>query len=218
MHRVMHAGATFAPKKVQMCKQEVVIVGQKCTPEGRCPEDAKVQKILDWPPLKTVKDIQGFLGLCRTVRIWIKNYSALARLLTELICKEEEFIWDEHRQEAFEMLKQVITSAPALRAINYESENPVILSVDSSLIAVGFFLAQQDDDGKRRPAQYGSLPMNEHEARYSQPKLELYGLFRALRHYRLYLIGVKNFHVEVDAKYIKGMLNEPDLQPNATIN
>lgn len=61
-------------------------------------------------------------------------------------------------------------------------------------------------------------PMNERESKYSQPKLELYGLFRALRHYRLYLIGVKTLHVEVDAKYIKGMLNEPDLQPNATIN
>lgn len=60
--------------------------------------------------------------------------------------------------------------------------------------------------------------MNEREARYSQPKLELYGLFRALRAYRLYLIGARNLRVEVDAKYIKGMLNEPDLQPNATIN
>ena len=29
---------------------------------------------------------------------------------------------------------------------------------------------------------------------------------------------VRNLVVEVDAKYIKGMLNEPDLQPNATIN
>ncbi|KAI0336913.1 hypothetical protein BDW22DRAFT_1340865, partial [Trametopsis cervina] len=60
--------------------------------------------------------------------------------------------------------------------------------------------------------------MNEREARYSQPKLELYGLYRALRAYRLYLIGVQKLQVEVDAKYIKGMLNEPDLQPNATIN
>ncbi|KIJ60709.1 hypothetical protein HYDPIDRAFT_48644, partial [Hydnomerulius pinastri MD-312] len=53
---------------------------------------------------------------------------------------------------------------------------------------------------------------------YSQPKLELYGLYRALRHYRLFIIGVKNLYVEVDALYIKGMLNEPDLQPNAAIN
>ncbi|KAA1473772.1 hypothetical protein DENSPDRAFT_758564, partial [Dentipellis sp. KUC8613] len=56
------------------------------------------------------------------------------------------------------------------------------------------------------------------EARYSQPKLELFGLFRALRHFSLYIIGVRNFYVEVDAKYIKGMLNAPDIQPNAAVN
>ena len=39
-----------------------------------------------------------------------------------------------------------------------------------------------------------------------------------MRHFRLYIIGAKNLIVEVDAKYIKGMLNEPDLQPNAAIN
>ncbi len=92
------------------------------------------------------------------------------------------------------------------------------MSVDSSYIAIGFILSQEDEEGRRRPARYGSLPINERESRYSQPKLELYGLFRALRHYRLYLIGVKALNVEVDAKYIRGMLNEPDLQPNATIN
>ncbi len=218
MHRIGHAGATFAPKKVQACRTEVVIVGQKCTPEGRCPEDAKIEKILKWPLLRTVKDVRGFLGLCGTVRIWIEGYSARARPLTELIRKETEFMWDNRRQEAFDDLKHAVTSAPALRAIDYVSDHPVIMSVDSSIIAIGFILSQEDEEGRRRPARYGSLPINERESRYSQPKLELYGLFRALRHYRLYLIGVKSLNVEVDAKYIKGMLNEPDLQPNATIN
>ena len=60
--------------------------------------------------------------------------------------------------------------------------------------------------------------LNERESKYSQPKLELYGLFRSLRAARLWIIGVKNLIVEVDAKYIKGMLNNPDIQPNATIN
>lgn len=218
MHRVDHAGATFAPKKVQVCRPEVVIVGQKCTPDGRAPDETKIEKIMKWPPLRTVKDVRGFLGLCGTVRIWIRNYSALARPLTELIRKDTEFIWDDRRAEAFGALKHAVSSAPALRAIDYESESPVILSVDSSQIATGFILSQIDEKGKRRPARYGSIPMSERESNYSQPKLELYGLFRALRHYRLYLIGVKTLHVEVDAKYIKGMLNEPDLQPNATIN
>ncbi|KAL5523329.1 hypothetical protein ACEPAF_1596 [Sanghuangporus sanghuang] len=35
---------------------------------------------------------------------------------------------------------------------------------------------------------------------------------------RLYLIGVRKLVVEMDAAYIKGMINNPDLQPNATIN
>src|ERR1700721_4830190 len=159
----------------------------------------------------------GFVGLCGTVRIWIQNFSLLVRPLTELVHKGAEFIWDERRQQAFEMLKELVSSAPALHPIDYKSDNPVILSVDSSLIAVGFILSQIDDNGKRCPARYGSLPMSERESRYSQPKLELFGLYRALKEWRIHLIGVKNLHIEADAKYIKGMLNEPDLQPNAAI-
>lgn len=218
MHRIKESGATFSAKKIQMCKPEVVIIGQKCTPEGRLPEDDKVAKILNWPPLKTPKDARGFLGLCGGVRIWIKDYSLLARPLTELWRKDVEFEWTPRRQEAFNTLKNLISSAPALRPIDYDSDLPVMLSVDSSYIAVGFILSQMDEAGKRRPARYGSIPMNEREARYSQPKLELYGLFRALRAYRMHLIGVKNLVVEVDAKYIKGMLSEPDMQPNAAMN
>src|SRR5881394_442198 len=45
-----------------------------------------------------------------------------------------------------------------------------------------------------------------------------YGLFRALRAYKIYLVGAPNLQVKVDAKYIKGMLNNPDIQLNAAIN
>ena len=218
MHRIKEAGGTFAGAKAQICLPEVVIVGQKCTPNGRLPDEDRVKKILDWPQPKNVTAVRGFTGLCGTVRIWIPNYSQLVRPLTALTRKESEFHWGPAQQEAFDILKVLVTSAPALRPIDYSSDNPVILSVDSSQIAVGFILSQLDREGRRRPARYGSLPMNEREARYSQPKLELYGLYRALRHWRIFLIGAKTLYVEVDAKYIKGMLNEPDLQPNAAIN
>ena len=35
---------------------------------------------------------------------------------------------------------------------------------------------------------------------------------------RLYLLGVCNLVIEVDAQYIKGMLLNPDIQPSASIN
>ena len=218
MHRIGHAGGTFSPSKIQLARREAIILGHKCTPEGRVPDPLTIDKVKNWPTLKTPKNVREFLGLCGTARIWIKNYSTRARPLTELIRHNVEFKWDERRQAAFEDLKDAITSPPVLQPIDYRSDRPIVLSVDTSQTAVGFILSQRDEQGKKHPARYGSIPMNEREARYSQPKLELYGLFRALRAFRLYLVGAKKLEIEVDAKYIKGMLKEPDLQPNASIN
>ncbi|KAI0037666.1 hypothetical protein FA95DRAFT_1459930, partial [Auriscalpium vulgare] len=60
--------------------------------------------------------------------------------------------------------------------------------------------------------------LNNRERRFSQPKLEIYGLFRALCMLRVYLIGLRNLIVEVDATSIGGMLKHPDLVPTASIN
>ena len=34
----------------------------------------------------------------------------------------------------------------------------------------------------------------------------------------MHLVGLPTFRVEVDAKYIRGMLNNPDIQPNNAMN
>jgi hypothetical protein len=219
MHRIKSAGATFAANKTQICLPEVLIIGQTCNSSGRSPDTAKVDKILNWPPLTNPKEVRRFLGLCGTIRIWIPNYSQIIRPLTELYRMNTEFIWDQRRQEAFSKIKSLIATAPALRSIDYLSSNPVVISVDSSKEAVGMILSQLSDNGKvKHPARYGSLPMDEVASRYSQPKLELYGLYRALRHWRLYIVGVKKLIVEVDAQAIKGMLNHPDTQSDAAMN
>jgi hypothetical protein len=93
-----------------------------------------------------------------------------------------------------------------------------LASIDSSITAVGYVLMQVRDDKCRYLSRFGSIAWTEHESRYSQAKLELYSLFHALHAYCIYIIGVKNLIVEVDAKYLNGMLNNPDIQPNATIN
>lgn len=111
-----------------------------------------------------------------------------------------------------------MTSAPCLKLIDYASDRTVILSVDSFEIAVGWILSQLNDNRKKVPSRYGSITWNAVESRYSQPKLELYGLFRALKVMRLYLIGLKCFTVEMDCESVKGMINNPDIQPTAVLN
>ena len=66
--------------------------------------------------------------------------------------------------------------------------------------------------------EVGSITLNEREARFSQPKLELHGLYRTLCALKILLIGIRNLVVEVDAMYIRGMLKNPDIAPLASIN
>jgi transposase InsO family protein len=218
LHRIGEAGGTVSGKKMQLCQSEVEIVGHKCSSKGREPIDSRTKKVKEWPRPRNLKEVRGFLGLCGTVRIWIRDYSILSKPLVDLTRKDAEFEWGPLQEVAFNQLKHLVTLAPALKPINYKSDRPVYLSVDTSIYGIGFILSQEDENGRRAPARYGSLPLKTTEALYGQSKLELYGLFRALRHYRAFIVGVKNLIVEVDASSIKGMLDNPDIQASAVIN
>ena len=152
--------------------------------------------------------------------MFIRNFARRTHPLTILTQKDHPFIYGPEQIAAQEDLKQGLLDSPALRPINYNSDAPVILAVDTSHHAVGFHLCQcdEDDPRKRQYARFGSITLNDRESRFSQPKLELYGLYRALSALKMYLIGVRNLVIEVDARYIKGMLTNPDLNPQSSIN
>ena len=78
LHRIGEAGGTVSGKKMQLCKSEVEIVGQTCSRKGRTPTNTRTQRIQDWPIPVNVTEVRGFLGLCGTVRIWIKDYSRIS--------------------------------------------------------------------------------------------------------------------------------------------
>ena len=218
IQRVKYIGGTFSGKKIEVCVPSILLLGQRCNYDGRVPHEAKTQKIRDWPVPDSLTSVRGFLGTCGLVRIFIRDFAKHARPLVELTRKDVPFVFDAQHQEAVDNIKDLVVHCPALLPIDYRREWEVVLAVDSSVTAVGFILLQVHDNKKRYPSRFGSISWSERESRYSQAKLELYGLFRALRSIRIYIIGVKKLVVEVDAKYIKGMLNNPDIQPNATIN
>jgi hypothetical protein len=218
MHRIRLAGITISAKKLFLCVPEVTILGHRCTAKGRIPDNSHVKKVLEWPACRNLTEVRGFLGVCNLMRIFIPDYAKRANALTHLTRKNVEFEWGEAQENAFEDLKEAITTAPVLKPLDYDSDLPVYLAVDSSPIAAGWLLSQDHEDKKRHPIRYGSRVWKQHEALYSQAKRELLGVLVGLKGTRRYTIGVKKLIVEVDAEYIKGMLNNPDLQPNATLN
>jgi hypothetical protein len=218
IHRLGHAGATVSALKLFIAAPEVIILGHKCNYDGRIPDESKTAKIKTWPVCKTVTDVRAFLGTAGTMRIWIKNYSATARPLIDLTRKDAEFTWTPEHDQAMKDLKSAIINSQALIPIDYTTSRPTYLAVNSSWRAVGWILSQKSEDGQCQPSRFGSIGWNDRESRYSQPKIELYGLFRALRALRIHIIGITNLIVEMDAQFIKGMLSNPDVQPNAAMN
>ena len=137
-----------------------------------------------------------------------------------LMRKDAPFIFGPEQISAQEGLKAALLASPALQPINYTSAAPVILAIDMLQIAVGFLLCQCNTKNPCicRFAHFGSITLNNHESCFSQLKLELYGLFQVLHSLKAYFIGVRNLVVEVDVRYIKGMLANPNLAPSSSMN
>ena len=220
VQRMKHSGGTFSGFKSFLCASEITVLGHRCTINGRLPEQSRVDKVINWGPCRDLSDVRAFLGTIGVCRLFIKNFAHRAHHLLKLTRKDIPWEFGQDQLDAMQDLKSALLASPALRPIDYLSEAPVILSVDTSNIAIGYILSQCDPNNTklRYFAKFGSITLNEREARFSQPKLELYGLYRTLGSLKIYLLGVRNLIVEVDAKYIKGMLANPDIAPSATLN
>ena len=157
--------------------------------------------------------------MCVYYRVWIRGFPFIAEPLFQLTRMNREFVWTDDQQEAMDKLKRVLTSAPALRPINYDDSRLVVLSVDSSLQGWGAVLQQEDSKMKKRhPAHYESGMWTDAERKYDSRKLECRGLLKALKKLRYYLYGVR-FLVEIDARMLVHQLNQPasDL-PGSVVN
>ncbi len=212
-----YMGGTFSGHQAVLCMSEIMVVGHRCTYDGRKSETDRVGIIMRWGPCQDLGDVCSFLSTVRVHRIFIRDYAKKAEPLTKLTQLKEPFTFEKDQEEAMQKLKDTLQDCPSLMPLDYEIDSPIILGVDTSYRAIGFYICQLDPDNpkRRRYARFGSIGLNEREARFLQPKRELYGLFCALHACRHWLFGVRKLVVETDAKYIAGMLRNPDEVPNA---
>src|SRR5258708_26744715 len=99
----------------------------------------KVQGVMDWPQPMKVKDIQSFIGFVN----W--NFSEITCPLHALTWKLKDWSWGAAEQQAFNVLKNTITSTPML---TFPSRSGLFhLECDASNFTMGAVLSQQQEDG-----------------------------------------------------------------------
>jgi hypothetical protein len=80
--------------KCEFWLSEVPLLGHVISSEGISMDPGKVQEVLDWKLPRTVHQVRSFLGLAGYYHRFIPNFSKIAKPITNLLKKEEKFVWN----------------------------------------------------------------------------------------------------------------------------
>ncbi|GJQ90413.1 putative reverse transcriptase domain-containing protein [Tanacetum coccineum] len=163
---------------------------------------AKIESIKDWASPKIPTETQ-FLGLAGYYRRFIEGFSKIAKSMTKLTQKGIKFDWGEKEENAFQLIKQKLCSAPIL-ALPEGSEDFVVYC-DASHKGLGAVLMQRE-----KVIAYASRQLKVHEKNYTTHDLELGSVVFALKIWRHYLYGTR-CTVFTDHKSLQHILDQKEL-------
>ncbi|GJV95306.1 putative reverse transcriptase domain-containing protein [Tanacetum coccineum] len=167
-------------------------------------DHAKIESIQrNWASPKTPTEIRQFLGLAGYYRRFIEGFSKIAKSMTKLTQKGIKFDWGEKEENAFQLIKQKLCSAPIL-ALPEGSEDFVVYC-DASHKGLGAVLMQRE-----KVISYASRQLKVHEKNYTTHDLELGSVVFALKIWRHYLYGTR-CTVFTDHKSLQHILNQKEL-------
>ncbi|GJR09771.1 putative reverse transcriptase domain-containing protein [Tanacetum coccineum] len=118
----------------------VQFLGHLIDSQGLHVDPAKIEAVKNWASTTTPIEIRQFLGLFGYYRRFIKDFSKIAKSLTELTQKNKKYIWGEDQEIAFQLLKQKLCKAPIL-ALPEGNDNFVVYC-DATLQGLGDVLMQ----------------------------------------------------------------------------
>ncbi|GJR34355.1 putative reverse transcriptase domain-containing protein [Tanacetum coccineum] len=182
---------------------KVQFLGHVIDSRGIHVDPAKIESIKDWASPKTPTEIRQFLGLAGYYRRFIEGFSKIAKSMTKLTQKGIKFDWGEKEENAFQLIKQKLCSAPIL-ALPEGSEDFVVYC-DASHKGLGAVLMQRE-----KVIAYASRQLKVHEKNYTTHDLELGSVVFALKIWRHYLYGTR-CTVFTDHKSLQHILDQKEL-------
>ncbi|GJY49514.1 reverse transcriptase domain-containing protein [Tanacetum coccineum] len=181
----------------------VQFLGHLINSQGLHVDPAKIEAVKNWASPTTPTKIRQFLGLAGYYRRFIKDFSKIAKSLTELTQKNKKYIWGEDQESAFQLLKQKLCEALILALP--EGNNDFVVYCDASHQGLGAVLMQRE-----KVIAYASRQLKPNEENYTTHDLELGAVVFALKIWRHYLYGTK-CTVFTDHKSLQHILNQKEL-------
>jgi hypothetical protein len=130
----------------------------------------------------------------------------VAKPLYDLLKMNASYDWKEPQQNAFQTLKELLTTAPILQFPDFSQ--PFIITTDASRDAAGCILSQ-GEVGKDLPIAFASRTFNKAERNYSTTDLEMAAIVWAVKQFRPYVLG-RHFTIVTNHKPLKWVFSVKD--------
>lgn len=183
------AGLKINFNKCKFLQRRIEFLGYVIENHNIHPSDAKMSAIQNFPQPTTLKAIQSFLGLTGYFRKFIEKYAIIAKPLSDLLRKDNQFHFGKKQEASFKTLKDNLCADPVLKIYNpkYETE----LHTDASALGYGGCLLQkQNDDGQFHPVYFLSFKTTPSESKLHSYELEVYAIIKCLERLRCYVLGI----------------------------
>jgi hypothetical protein len=178
------------PEKCKFEQEEIEYLGLVIGRNKLQMDPMKIQGVATWKEPMNPTEVHKFLGFTGYYQYFIHNYSKITRPLLNLTKKATPWHWEQWQQEAFDKLKQQMTSLPVLMQPDFDKK--FYLQVDTSAYGMGTILLQEGKHTtpsllKRtkpvlNPIAYYSATFTSVKRNYNIYERELLAIMKSLAH------------------------------------
>jgi hypothetical protein len=127
--------------KCIFAKDKVIFLGYVVSKDGVAVDVSKIDSMQNWPVPINISEVHSFLGLAGFYHRFMKKISTIDAPMNDLTKKGVPFEWGASQQDAFDCLKNLLTSAPVLALPNFAKQFEI--ECDTSGISIGGVLMQE---------------------------------------------------------------------------
>jgi hypothetical protein len=107
--------------KISECyfyQEQIHYLGHIISKQGIAVDPEKIEAIRGWPTPRNVLEVRSFMGLAGYYKIFIEGFSKISHPITSLQKKGIKIEWTSECEEKFNLLKELLTSAPILKIVD----------------------------------------------------------------------------------------------------
>jgi hypothetical protein len=191
LHRLHNARLYCKLKKCHFNKAELPFLGHVVGRDGIRVDPRKTAALKEMPAPTNVSGVRSFLGLAQYFRRFLHKLAERVAPLTELTSPKTAWRWGEAEQQAFDWVKEALSTPPVLAQPDFAK--PFVVTSDASNVGIAAVLEQDE-----RPVAFESRKLSPAEQRYTTTEAEMLAVVYSLRTWRCYLEGGGQFLVRTD--------------------